>query len=242
MELYNPLIKVTRTLLEKSTPKTWEPGSRDGWKDIGSNELVFQKDAAFELGAQGKGSANYVLYTTKPELVGKDQTLLYGPDLKDIKGDCDFARIVLLRVGMIEGDDEVLYRTLKDIEFAKYHVYPEGYMVRMSPDNYREQVRVSKSAIKKGINFRDLGANYIREYKKNPNVLNAEVIFITGHDFDFAKMREVAQKANEVTGGLTHILDGIPTDCSACSLRDICDEVDSMQARDFGKSSGNDKH
>ena len=40
---------------------------------------------------------------------------------------------------MLDEDDEIVYRTLKDIEFAKYHVYPEGYMVRMSPESYREQ-------------------------------------------------------------------------------------------------------
>ena len=34
---------------------------------------------------------------------------------------------------MLDEDDEAVYRTLKDIEFSKYHVYPEGYMVRMSP-------------------------------------------------------------------------------------------------------------
>ena len=92
-----------------------------------------------------------------------------------IKGDCDFARIVLLRVGVLDDDDEAVYRTLKDIEFAKYHVYPEGYMVRMSPESSREQVRVSKKALAKGISFRSVGASYVAEYKKDANVLNATV-------------------------------------------------------------------
>ena len=42
-----------------------------------------------------------------------------------------FARIVLVRVGVMDGDDEEIYRALKDIEFCKYHVYPEGYMARL---------------------------------------------------------------------------------------------------------------
>ena len=148
MELYNSLIKESNSLLEKGRPRVWEYRPGDAWKDIGSSELVLQKDAAYELGAMGKGSANYVLFTSSPELVDKDQILLYGADLGEIKGEVDFARIVLLRVGLIDGDDEAVYRTLKDIEFAKYHVYPEGYMVRMSPESYREQVRVSKQALK----------------------------------------------------------------------------------------------
>ena len=124
MELYNSLIKESNSLLEKGSPRVWEYRPGDAWKDIGSSELVLQKDAAYELGAMGKGSANYVLFTSSPELVDKDQILLYGADLGEIKGEVDFARIVLLRVGLIDGDDEAVYRTLKDIEFAKYHVYP----------------------------------------------------------------------------------------------------------------------
>lgn len=220
--------------MEKGSPRVWEYKPGDAWKDIGSSELVLQKDAAYELGAMGKGSANYVLFTSSPELVSKDQILLYGADLGEIKGDVDFARIVLLRVGLIDGDDEAVYRTLKDIEFAKYHVYPEGYMVRMSPESYREQVRVSKQALKKGISFKNIGANYITAYKKDPNVLNATVIFVTAPGFDYGAMKKLAKKANDVTGTLTHILEGLPTDCSVCALKDICDEVEGMKELHFG--------
>ena len=234
MELYNSLIKESNSLLEKGRPRVWEYRPGDAWKDIGSSELVLQKDAAYELGAMGKGSANYVLFTSNPELVDKDQILLYGADLGEIRGDVDFARIVLLRVGLIDGDDEAVYRTLKDIEFAKYHVYPEGYMVRMSPESYREQVRVSKQALKKGISFKNIGANYITAYKKDPNVLNATVIFVTAPGFDYGAMKKLAKKANDVTGTLTHILEGLPTDCSVCALKDICDEVEGMKELHFG--------
>ena len=234
MELYNSLIKETRELLAKGTPNSYPVNAQAAWKDNGVSELVMQRDAAYELGASGKGSANYVLFTSDSELVSEDQVLVYGPDLGEIKGDCDFARIVLLRIGMIDGDDEVVYRTLKDIEFSKYHVYPEGYMVRMSPETYREQVRVSKQALKKGISFRSLGNSYIREYKKNVNVLNATVIFCTAPGLDYARMQKIAKKANDVTGTLTHILEGLPTDCSVCALKDICDEVEGMKELHFG--------
>ena len=234
MELYNSLIKESNSLLDKGSPRAWEYRPGDAWKDIGSSELVLQKDAAYELGAMGKGSANYVLFTSNPELVDKDQILLYGADLGEIRGDVDFARIVLLRVGLIDGDDEAVYRTLKDIEFAKYHVYPEGYMVRMSPESYREQVRVSKQALKKGVSFKNIGANYITAYKKDPNVLNATVVFVTAPGFDYGAMKKLAKKANDVTGTLTHILEGLPTDCSVCALKDICDEVEGMKELHFG--------
>ena len=234
MELFNSLFRDTQALLEKGSPRVWDYSERDCWIDIGSSELVLQKDAAYELGASGKGSANYVLFSSSPELVSKDQILLYGLDLRDIKGDCDFARIVLLRVGVLDDDNEQVYRILKDIEFAKYHVYPEGYMVRMSPESYREQVRVSRKALKKGVSFRAIGASYIKAYKKDPNVLNATVVFVTAPGFDFEAMKQTAKKANDITNTLTHILEGLPTDCSVCALKGICDEVEGMKELHFG--------
>ncbi len=242
MELFNSLIRDTKALLQQGSPRTWDYAERDCWHDIGSSELVLQKDAAYELGAAGRGSANYALFSSSADLVDKDQVLLYGPDLKDIKGDCDFARIVLLRVGVLDDDDEQVYRILKDIEFAKYHVYPEGYMVRMSPESYREQVRVSKKVLKKGISFKSIGASYIKAYRKDPNVLNATVIFVTAPGYDYAAMKDNAKKANDITNTLTHILEGLPTDCSVCSLKGICDEVEGMKELHFGVGDkGTDK-
>ncbi len=243
MELFNSLFHDTAALLEGSRATVWNHDPAAAWRDIGSSELVLQKDAAYELGASGKGSANYVLFSSSPELVDKDQVLLYGPDLKDIRSDCDFARIVLLRVGVLEGDDEKIYRTLKDIEFAKYHVNLEGYMVRMSPESYREQVRVSRLALRKNISFRNVGCSYIKAYKQDDNVLNATVIFVTQPDLDYAAMKANAKKAADVTGTLTHILEGLPTDCSVCSLKGICDEVEGMKELHFGVGAkGTDKH
>lgn len=242
MELYNSLINDTRAQLEGLSAKVWDYSPADCWRDVGSSELVLQRDAAYEMGAMGKGSANYVLFTSSSELVNKDQVILYGPDMGQIKGDCDFARIVLLRVGVLDDDDEAVYRTLKDIEFAKYHVYPEGYMVRMSPESSREQIRVSKKALAKGISFRSVGASYVAEYKKDANVLNATVIFITDPKADYASLQAAAKKASAVTGTLTHILEGLPTDCSICALKDICDEVEGMKELHFGVGDKSDKH
>ena len=243
MELYNSLINETKALLESKSAKVWDYDAHGLWKDTGMSELVLQKDAAFELGASGKGSANYVLFTSNAELVNKDQVILCGKDLGELKGDCDFARVVLLRVGVLDEDDEAVYRTLKDIEFSKYHVYPEGYMVRMSPESYREQVRVSKTALRKGVSFKRIGMSYIKEYRKNPNVLAAKVIFVTEKGMDYAAMQKEAKKANDVTGTLTHILEGLPTDCSVCALKDVCEEVEGMKELHFGiGSKGTDHH
>ena len=75
MDLFNSLIRDTQAMLDKGLPKVWDYSERDCWTDLGSSELVLQKDAAYELGASGKGSANYVLFSSSPELVSKDQIL-----------------------------------------------------------------------------------------------------------------------------------------------------------------------
>ena len=87
MELYNSLINETKALLESKSAKVWDYDAHGLWKDTGMSELVLQKDAAFELGASGKGSANYVLFTSNAELVNKDQVILCGKDLGELKGD-----------------------------------------------------------------------------------------------------------------------------------------------------------
>ena len=242
MELYNSLISETKALLEPLDKQVWSYSPAAAWAGNESSELVLQKDAAFELGASGKGSANYVLFTSSSELVAADQVILCGKDLKEIKSDCDFARIVLLRIGVLDDDDEAVYRTLRDIEFAKYHVYPKGYMVRISPESYREQVRVSRDAIRRGISFQALGASYIAAYKKNPNVISATVIFLTDPAADYQALKALAKKSADVTGTLTHIFEGLPTDCSVCALKDICDEVEGMKELHFGVGAEGSTH
>ena len=237
MELYNSLISEFQALIPQSNSRRWLYNPDNCWKDVGASELVMQRDAAFELGEASLGSANFVLFTSSEKTVSEDSVTLIGRDLPEISGNCDFARIVLLRIGVLDSDDEIAYRTLKDIEFAKYHVYPEGYMVRMSPESYREQIRVSKAAVAKGINFEAVGNRYIQEYKKNDNVLSASVFFLTDPVVDYARLKALAKKANDVTGTLTHILEGLSTDCSICSLKDICDEVEGMKELHFGVGS-----
>ena len=242
MELYNSLISETKSLYEHLPQKAWEYDPRGVWPSNESSELVLQKDAAYELGASGKGSANFVLFTSNGELIDKDQVILCGKDLGEIRGDCDFARIVLLRIGVLDDDDEAVYRTLRDIEFSKYHVFPRGYMVRISPESFREQVRVSRDAVRRGINFRALGMNYIQAYKQDPNVLSCTVIFVTDPAANYSRLKELAKKSADVTGTLTHIFEGLPTDCSVCALKDICDEVEGMKELHFGVGAKGSDH
>ena len=172
-------------------------------------------------------------------LVEQDEILVFGPDLTELRGDSAYARIALLRVGDIESDDEddteQAFRAIQDMDFVKYHVFPKGYMIRTSSESNREQVRLSSAALKKGISFRAVGNDFIRQYKQNPNILAVKLIFITAPDADYAALEQEAKTVRDITMSLSKILEGMPTDCGSCNLKPICDEVEGMRELHFGK-------
>ncbi len=236
MDLFNSYI--TETLEQLGAPKQkWAYNARDAWKDSGTSELVLMKDAAYELGGSGKSAVNFTAVTDDASLVGSDEILLYGPDLKDIKSDSTFARIAILGVKEISKDEQEAFNTIQNMEFVKYHVFPEGYMMRVSPESNREQVRVSKKAIKKGISFKSVGADYIKQYHTNPNITSVKLIFVTDPSVNYAALTERAKKINEVTKTMNKILEGLPEDldCASCSFKPVCDEVEGLKELHFGK-------
>ena len=239
MELYNSIIEKIDGLLGSAQPKRYEYNPAKCWEDVGGNQLVMMKESAYELGGDNKPAVNYACVTSTDGFADKDEILVYGTDLNRINGSVSFARIVVVKVNILDGegeeDTEPLFRAIRDIDFVKYHVYPKGYMIRSSSDSYREQVRVSKEAVRKGITFEQVGNSYISQYKKNPNIVSVKVIFVTSDDADYAGMRADAKKTRDITMTLSKILEGMSTDCHSCSLREICDEVEGLKELHFGK-------
>ncbi len=239
MELYDPIIRQAEALGGSAAPKryAWDPAR--AWADTGAFELVMLRDAAFELGGGNRSAVNFTCVTTSPRLIDRDEIVVYGPDLGQIKGDTDYARITLLRVGDIESDDETdteqAFRAIQDMDFVKYHVFPRGYMIRTSSESSREQVRISKEAIRSGISFERVGADFIRQYRKNTNILNVRMLFITAPDANYDGARRLAKSTKDITMSLTKILEGMPTDCGSCQLKPICDEVEGLKELHFGK-------
>lgn len=235
MKLYDSVITATREQLSPLQPKIWTYDERKAWPDAGVSELVLQRDAAYELGGSGRPAVNFTCVTTDGSLIGQNQVLLYGPDLREIKKDAPYARIALLKTAELGGDDEEAYKAIRDMEFVKYHVFPKGYMFRISSGDFREQVRVSNNALRKGISFRNVGFDFIRQYLKNPNILQVQLIFVTDPQAPYEMFLAGAKKSADITRTLTHILDGMPTDCSSCSLKPVCDEVEGMRELHFGR-------
>jgi len=239
MELYNSIIEQAGRLGGAAAPKRYAYDSARAWPDTGEFELVMLRDAAFELGGGSRSAVNFTCVTTSPKLIDRDEILVYGPELGEIHGDVDYARITLLRVGDIESDDEddteQAFRAIQDMDFVKYHVFPKGYMIRTSSESSREQVRISREAVRGGVSFERIGDDFIRQYKKNASILNVRMIFITAPDADYETAKKLAKNTKDITMSLTKILEGMPTDCGSCQLKPICDEVEGMKELHFGK-------
>lgn len=238
MILYDSIIKSTENILSEKEGACYPAHSTRVWKDRGESELIMRRDAAYELGGPGKPSVNYTCVTTSG-LINEDEVYVYGPDLNEIRADVPFAKIVLLETDDLgeSEDEEKAYDAIRKIEFVRYHVFPVGYMVRVSAQSNEEQVRVSRKVVRAGIRFSYVGAAYIRKYKAIPLVKHVRVIFVTDGEL-VEKLKPFAGKVDDITKTLTHILDGLPTDCGHCSMKPICDEVDGMRELHLGRKAG----
>lgn len=172
---------------------------------------------------------------TRPtkKLVEKDEILLRGKDIKDLSGDVPFARIaiILLDENSEQSFDkeQKVYRVLRDIEYKRYKVNPDGYMIRVNTNLLREGGRVSKSAKANGLSFSDVGTILKDAYKQDKNVKAVKQIFITDPSFDFATFSQVAKLNEGITVTLDHILKNLKMDCATCSFKDICDTIEGMR-------------
>ena len=230
MKLYDSTIQKSLELAGselKSLPVS------SSWKNLDEKVFLFPDDGAVELGATGKDSGYLIAYTTDEKLVEKDEILLRGKDIKDLSGDVPFARIaiILLDENSEQSFDkeQKVYRVLRDIEYKRYKVNPDGYMIRVNTNLLREGGRVSKSAKANGLSFSDVGTILKGAYKQDKNVKAVKQIFITDPSFDFAAFSQVAKLNEGITVTLDHILKNLKMDCATCSFKDICDTIEGMR-------------
>jgi CO dehydrogenase/acetyl-CoA synthase beta subunit len=239
MQLYDTIIQETLGRLAPLSARSYIYEASRAWKDTGVSELVMLRDEAFELGGDGKPSVNLSCVTTDSSFVDRDEIVLIGKDLGEIDSAVPFARLAFILIDEIDvedGDTEPLFRAIQNMDFVKYHVFPEGYMVRTSSENNREQVRISKKAVKNGISFERVGCDYISRYRKDPHIRAVKLVFVTDPSVDYKALAADAKTVHDITLTLSKILEGMPTDCGSCKLKPICDEVEGMKELHFGKN------
>lgn len=233
MNLFDDMIKDVLEQLNQIAPADnarLENPSRM-WKDAGEHRMILEKEMAYELGGQGTLGLSGCFYTTSSMLLPQG-VYLYGEDLAQIKTSRSFARLVLAELEE-NNDEEALYRKFCEVDYVRYHIHPEGYMVRISPVSQREPVRIGKKALKDKISFGDIGQMYLERYQKILKVKNVNVIFITHKEFDYCALDEKLRRAEKITQSLNHIFTGLEMDCGTCNLKAVCDEVEGLRELHF---------
>ena len=247
MELYQTILGRLKALMDAHPERKEYPFDPDHcWPETKRFELVLAKDSAYELGASGFGAANYTCVSKEDAFFENSRTIVIGKDLQEIRADSSYARLAVLELeeGVLgdttsKTDSEKAFRLLQKLDFIKYHVYARGYMIRTSTENFREQVRVDRKAISDGITFEKLGNTFLKHYLAAEGVKSACVIFLTDPAIDYSSLLKDARTVHDITMTLSKILEGMPTDCSLCSLKPICDEVEGMRELHFGKEGKN---
>ena len=231
MNVYDDLLKEAQGLLRRQglTQLSVKPC---GWNMLSANEFLMGKEVAFELGDRFQNSVVTHLPTSDESLVPEDKIFLLGQDLQHITQNTNFSRVMLFHIDDIP-DPNKAYIGVKKLNYERYKIIPEGYMVLSSSFENKENVRVSKKAIQNGLSFETLGNLYIQRYKQLPGVNHVQVYFIVGDWPVVNELVALSQKVNEVTDAFDHILKNVILDCDVCPLKTICDDIEALRELHF---------
>lgn len=245
MELYDGLIGESLALLAGRPGLRLELPAPDGaWPDDGEGSLVLKGEMAYELGGGKLPAVSFFAPSSSASFAGAipagDEAWLYGPDLPEIGADAPFARLAIVSVRDERlGEGEAMYKSIRDIEHARYRVNPRGYMARISAAAERESVRVGREALKAGLDFAQVAGLLAAGYRRHPAVIGVRLVFITQPDFPWAELARLAARAGMVTESLDHILRDFAMDCVSCRLKPLCDEVEGMRELHLSRAKKN---
>lgn len=237
MKIYDKFIENCIELIKGHTAHFLTvPTADETWTDAGDYNFIMHRDMAYELGGGNLPAVSGVGFTSSHGLVGGDELWLYGPDLPHLQKDAPYARLTLLRVAEDSfGEDDAAYATIRKIEHTRYHIFPEGYMMRISATSQREPVRVSRKALEEGLDFAKVGAMFLSGYHQHSQVLAAKLIFITIPDFPYHELNKLVHQAEKITMTLDHIFKNLKMDCRTCNLKQVCDQVEEMRELHFAQ-------
>lgn len=224
MDFFDNLIKEFNEMIFPYSKRDYSFDANNSWQDVGHNELIMQRESAYELDGIG-----FNLVTSKPVENG---ITVIGDDLNLISSNRKFARIAVLSLDDAD-DEERIYDLIRKIEYVKYHFFPKGYMIRTSSRGHKEVVRVSKASVNSGISFEKIGNLLLSKFFENQNVKSVHTYFISEKNFDYKKLEDIAKNNHRVTETLNHIMNSVNFDCNSCNLKPICDEVEGMRELHF---------
>ncbi len=224
MKFFDSLINDVQSCMSQFSQIVYPFDKTKASNDTGYSQVILQRDTAFELSGTG------LSLVTSSDI--RDGIIVVGDDLSEIKDNHKFARISIVQTDDVE-DEQKAYNLIRKIEYVKYHVFPEGYMIRTASSSHKESVRVAASALKDGISFESIGNLMIKKYKEIDAVRGVKIIFVTVPDADYDLFFRIAEKNNDITKTLNHVMNTVNFDCDTCNLKAVCDEVEGMRELHF---------
>lgn len=233
MKLYDGVIARCSAMLQPFSCRHYEGSLKVKlWERESEQRILFKKDMAYELGGGNLPAYSGVAFTSDEAV--KDEIIVYGPDLPQLKKDSPYARLTILRVDDSSWkDNEQAYRVMRRLDYTRFHIFPKGFMMRISAAANREPVRVGRAELQAGLNFEQVGRLFLEAYHEHPEVLGAKIIFITDKNFPYDKFGEEVQKMDSIAESMNEIFNNLIMDCAACRLKPVCDEVEGMRELHF---------
>lgn len=227
MELYDKIINEILELIEEAGGKT-RLDLNEKWVNEKEQKLIFKKDMAYELGGGLLPAISGLAFSSTMNF--SDEIWLCGENLDRLKKDSPYARLTVLNVDDSGwSDSQRAYSAMQRIDYTRYHVYPRGFMMRISTSEGREPVRVSREAIDSGLNFQKVGRLFIDAYHRQKEVKGVKVIFITDSNFPYEILSKKVRAMETITKSLDKIFNNLVMDCRSCNLKPVCDEVEGMR-------------
>lgn len=237
MKIFDEVTKKILSLLPENADKSVLYSQELCSENSEKNSILFRSDTAYELGGSGKASVSSIVFTDL--LSVRNEVILYGPDLNEIKADTPFAHLTFVKLKS-KDDESLTYERLKNISFTAFQLYPKGYHIRISPSASKEQVRVAKAAVNSAdpLSFINVGCSLIRAFKENDDVEAVSTVFITKQDFDYRGLSDLAQKVKKITDAVHSTLQLSELDCASCKMKPVCDEVGGLRELHLKKEKG----
>lgn len=240
MTVYDGIIKECEELLKQFSGKLLLTEHSESWPREQSQKMIMRDETVCELGGGMMPASSGIAFTSGNITDGQmmsvdgeskaDEIWLYGPDIPELTGNVPYARLTVLDVDDSGWEDNTkAYEAMRRIDYTRYHIYPKGYMMRVSMAESREPVRVSAQAVAEGLNFAVVGRMLADAYRGHPEVRKVKIIFITDPNFPYELMTRKVEKMEKITRSLDKIFDNLIMDCHSCTLKPICDEVEGMR-------------
>lgn len=234
MKVYDNVIKETWDILKNQNYQELKVDGSLSWNCLSNNEFLMDRDIAFELGDRMRPCTVYNAQTSQTDVISSDRILLFGKNLNEISENTNFSRITFFNVDEIENANKA-YIGIKKLEYERFKMIPEGYMILSSSLANRENIRVSKKAVSQGINFDIIGNLYLNHYKKLEGVNHAWIIFLVG-DYPFMdQLINLSKEVDKITEAYDHILKNVILDCAVCPLKPICEDVEALRELHFSQ-------